>query len=373
LGIVSQRALDQAATNARANFETIANSANASAEDIERAFLAWAEAARAAAEDSDEARQREVESMLLAQATALGLRDAYLSLGGINRTTTDTTRNLSDSQRDLGNSAKDASDGVQRVVGSSNDLNIAFLNSREQIRNAITDLRGYSSAAADAVEEIVSGLDRWDNKIRAIEALEASDFVGDGAVDEASARIAQLEAELEATGATADALAERVDMAFNYLRDTDATVLAITRLKQEVIEAEIAAERLAQRGERLQAEFAGLADALDAGSIGLSEYADKLDRLIDANYRLGEEELEPLRAALDDARRKMDDFARSAQDGLIALQKEWADLNDQQEEVLRLEYEQDRLEIEMQLAEAKAQSNTDAITALNEQLSLLDK
>ncbi|AHF03441.1 tail protein [Marichromatium purpuratum 984] len=373
LGIVSQRALDQAATNARANFETIANSANASAEDIERAFLAWAEAARTAAADSDEARQREVESMLLAQATALGLRDAYLSLEGINRTTTDTTRNLSDSQRDLGNSAKDADEGIKKVVGSSNDLNIAFLNSREQIRNAIADLRGYSSAAADAVEEIVSGLDRWDNKIRAIQALEASDFVGDGAVDEASARIAQLEAELEATGATADALAERVDMAFNVLRDTDAVVLAITQLKQEVIEAEIAAERLAQRGERLQAEFAGLTDALDAGSIGLSEYADKLDRLIDANQRLGEEELEPLRAALDDARRKMADFTEDAQAGLRDLQAEWAELNGQQLEALLLEQEAQRLEIEMALAEAKRDGNTEAIRALEDQLDMLEQ
>ncbi|TCW32693.1 phage tail tape measure protein [Marichromatium gracile] len=313
-----------------------------------------------------EARLREIETMREEMRHRQMLND-------INNNVTDTTRNLSDSQRDLGNSAKDASDGVQRVVGSSNDLNIAFLNSREQIRNAIADLRGYSSAAADAVEEIVSGLDRWDNKIRAIQALEASDFVGDGAVDEASARIAQLEAELEATGATADALAERVDMAFNYLRDTDAVVLAITQLKQEVIEAEIAAERLAQRGERLQTEFSKLGEALDAGSIGLSEYADKLDRLIDANQRLGEEELEPLRAALDDARRKMADFTEEAQAGLRDLQAEWAELNGQQLEALLLEQEAQRLEIEMALAEAKRDGNTEAIRALEDQLDMLEQ
>ncbi|NKN34228.1 hypothetical protein [Marichromatium bheemlicum] len=337
---------------------------------------------RAATAADGEITQQEQAKLATQQATVEGVEAEIASmreqlrhrqmLADIGDSAADTTRTFSDSQRDLGNSAKVADEGIKKVVGSSNDLNIAFLNSREQIRNAIADLRGYSSAAADAVEEIVGSIDRWDNKIRAIEALEASDFVGDGA-DEASARIAQLEAELEATAETADQLAERVDMAFNYLRDTDAVVLAITQLKQEVIEAEIAVERLAQQGERLQAEFTGLADALDAGSIGLSEYAGKLDRLINANQRLGEEELEPLRAALDDARRKMDALTQSAEDGLNQWRAKLYEIQGQQTQLEEMNWRQDRLETERALAEARRNGNREEIAALREQLHLIDQ
>ncbi len=69
----------------------------------------------------------------------------------------------------------------------------------------------------------------------------------------------------------------------------------------------------------------------------------------------------------------MDEFAESARDGLRDLQSEWADLNDQQIQVLQLEQQTERLEIEQQLAEAKRNANTEEIAALEEQLVLLDQ
>lgn len=84
LGIKSQAELNQAAEAARAAFDAIVQGAKegeAAQEDVARAFLVWAEAARAASADSNEYTRNQVEALIRSRAAALGLRDALEEAG----------------------------------------------------------------------------------------------------------------------------------------------------------------------------------------------------------------------------------------------------------------------------------------------------
>lgn len=84
LGIRSQAELNRAAEAARAAFDAIVEGARhgaAAQEDVARAFFAWAEAARAAAANSNEYTRRQVEALIRTRAAALGLRDALDEAG----------------------------------------------------------------------------------------------------------------------------------------------------------------------------------------------------------------------------------------------------------------------------------------------------
>jgi chromosome segregation ATPase len=145
------------------------------------------------------------------------------------------------------------------------------------------------------------------------------------------------------------------------------------KLAREEVEAGIQAARMAQKFDKMQSDMSKLSNEFNSGSLGLAAYTDKLQALIAANATLGKEKLESLRAALADAKERMKSFADASRDGLRSLQIEWAELNNQTIEAERLRQQEKRLEIEMQLAQARKDGNKEAIASLSQQLALLDK
>ncbi|MBO8085775.1 MAG: tape measure protein [Marichromatium sp.] len=262
------------------------------------------------------------------------------------------------------------------------DAQLAAIEATESeiqtLQEAVRHKRALAEANRAAASSAEAAAEETTDAAEATEALDAS-------AQQSGASVRDLEQILRAAGVSAEALAdhasgaaEAFQEAWNAFDITDAIgtnnyVDLLSAREEAAVRAAKAQigynKALAEQG----ATFAALNDQLDAGEIGLDAFADGLERLINTNQRLGEEELEPLRAALDDARRKMADFTESAQAGLRDLQAEWAELNGQQLEALLLEQEAQRLEIEMALAEAKRDGNTEAIRALEDQLEVLEQ
>lgn len=124
---------------------------------------------------------------------------------------------------------------------------------------------------------------------------------------------------------------------------------------------------------RLRDATAEWIDKVNSGTLSLKELEHATWFANGAAGTLGDEELEPLRDAIQDAKDRMQDFADSAQDTLTNLRKEYLQLQGDKLAVLDMEYELDRLEIEEQLADAKRRGNAEEIKALQEALDYLKK
>jgi tape measure domain-containing protein len=130
LGIKSQTQLNSTRDNAREAFEAIvagARNGTAAQEDVVRAFKAYADAARAAAADSNQYTQDQVNEQLAVQASVLGLADALGKAGDAGKKAgSDTSESFDDAKKhidDAGDAAKRFGDDVgdaadeQRHIG----------------------------------------------------------------------------------------------------------------------------------------------------------------------------------------------------------------------------------------------------------------
>lgn len=86
---------------------------------------------------------------------------------------------------------------------------------------------------------------------------------------------------------------------------------------------------------------------------------------------LGEEQLQPLRAAIADAQRRMEDLRDSAQSTLDDIQDEWDQLNNNLDEIERRRAEKREAELLAQIAAARAAGDREALADLERALSLL--
>lgn len=91
----------------------------------------------------------------------------------------------------------------------------------------------------------------------------------------------------------------------------------------------------------------------------------------DSLYLLGNQQLDPLRAAIADAERRMLDLRDAAQSTLDSIQDEWDQLNNNLDEIERRRASKREAEIAAQLATAKASGDREAIADLEKALHLL--
>ncbi|AHF04073.1 tail protein [Marichromatium purpuratum 984] len=380
MGIDSQAALDQAADNARQNFETISGAANATAEDTRRAFEAYARTALKASADSSEAKQAEVDAMLQAQAAALGLLDVYQQLNGTAAESAQkANQSIASKQAEaaalqaLKEASEDAAEKTEELGASTEQTGGIAAWMAAVINSTMDDLRQYSAAAADAVQAILDSVDSWNNKIATIRQLDTSSLFDTSATAEAQREMAALGAAAESARSEINALDKAQRGAFNYLGPFWGGIQAIKEVELAAIEAERRMLGMEIAAAELGDALGDLQRQLDDGGISTSEFVDAAERLEFQFQRLDDEDLEGLRDAIRAAKEEMADFTESAQAGLRDLQAEWAELNGQQLEALLLEQEAQRLEIEMALAEAKRDGNTEAIRALEDQLDMLER
>lgn len=167
LGIKSQSALNAARDSAREAFEAIAKGAaegKASTEDVQRAFRAWAAAARAAAVDSSAAVRAQVEAQIEAQAAAFGLTEELKRAGDAGA---DAGRRTAAGFQQAGDAAANTAKIVDAVgnagaqVGASVDTATAAINrmaaeteaARGPMKSLTVDLSEFGAAAIQAFSD----------------------------------------------------------------------------------------------------------------------------------------------------------------------------------------------------------------------------
>lgn len=299
LGIQSQASLNAARDSAKEAFDAIRNGAaqgKASVEDVRRAFRAYADAAKAAAADSDSWQQAQVQSQLDVMGAIYQTGDAYEKMGESGRAAMAKVERAALDGRaaviDLGNSAAQASADVDGLGNAASDagskvqeastatagfsLNLGSLS--EKAREAITSAKGLAEFAtvwnglAQQRRELAKYTEELERSTKATDGLDQKrqelasrfDLLGEGDFekvlqlegqiaqqqaqrDQASRQAAEdrrkaVQAELEAQ--------ERADQArVGKTGGTETLVIDWRAPKREVVAAESAAER--EQAERL--------------------------------------------------------------------------------------------------------------------------
>lgn len=150
LGLKSSEALQLAADRAKAAFEAIRSSATASTGDIERAFIAYAQAAVEAAEAAGASQKDATQSLLRSQAAALGLYDALKRAGLSGLETGDHIAKgmqaAKEATDDLSSKAREAADAVSETGEKT----------EETSKRAEEGVRAFASALASIINEYKS-------------------------------------------------------------------------------------------------------------------------------------------------------------------------------------------------------------------------
>lgn len=173
LGITSKAQLDATRDAAARAFDTIvagARRGQAAQEDVRAAFLAYVDAARAAAANSSAAAQAQVEAQLQAKAAALGLKDALDSVGaagakagdnvaaGASKAaaalddTADSADQAADSAGKLGQQSNNAAQGLQNVADAGQQAASIGLDVSKAFADASTSLDGLDRIAFNVLE-----------------------------------------------------------------------------------------------------------------------------------------------------------------------------------------------------------------------------
>lgn len=166
LGIKSQRELDAARDAAEQFFNAIvdgARTSGAAQADVQRAYDAYARAARDAAALQTQAVRDQVEAQLRARAAALGVKDALDAVGDAGATAGARTAAAADDAAaaldNLGDAADGAASSASSLGDSADDAAGGLRNAAEAGREATGFALDMSAAFADAAAGL-DGLDR---------------------------------------------------------------------------------------------------------------------------------------------------------------------------------------------------------------------
>lgn len=161
LGIKSQAELQKLADTQRAALETVTaahRQGEAAIEDVQRAFEAYAATARAAAKDSSEALQQQVEAQLQAEATALGLADKLKQAGDAGKAAGQEVgkafADAKDSISDAGDAADELKDKTAETADEMADVGANASATALQVNSAINTVLVLTDAQQRALRDI---------------------------------------------------------------------------------------------------------------------------------------------------------------------------------------------------------------------------
>lgn len=330
LGLKTQQQLDQAAANARASFDRIKDSGTASAEDIKRAWLAYAQAQIAASADSSAAKQAETRATLETQAAALGLGDAFAKLAGNREADTAAAGRNAAANRDVADSAGTAGDALDRIAENTGKLAAgvtSYSSAFGDLRNSIAGLSAKAVALYDELNRDQAA--PWLAELR-----EQSSGSAEG---------------LRAAAAAARALASE---SAHLMTPIGNIVAHAEQVKARFYEASAAVKEME---ERLNSGSASAADLDRAAALARSS----LDILDD-------QQLDGLRSAIDSARQKLEALRDSARNTVDSLRDELDQLDGDQLAIERRRAAKQQEELAEQLKAARAARDSQAIADLLE-------
>lgn len=362
----------------------VARAEAAGAEAVARATQARAEAALAAAE------------ALRAKATATGddttetlaaLEAAELhaqALGLESQAAAEAARSaqaLAAARRGVASGAEDLAAGEEQAAQTTIVLNEQTQLTGDLMRwmvgeiNAATGaLATYSQRAKETADAIIAGFGAFEDKTRAIRNLDEYALIATDRLGTLRNELAQLEQGAAEAGDVIQRLQEYIRQPilldwrgfYEGLRDIAELEKRLALAAATQKRMEIGAEQLGNRLKALQGDY-------QSGALSIGEYAQQLNGLQREFHFLGEEQLEPLRAAITDAQRRLEDLRASAADTLASLRDELDQLEDRQESVEQRSYQRRQEELAQRLEEARQSSNTQAVQDLQESLAVLDR
>lgn len=300
LGITSQRELERTRDSAKQAFETIAQGARtgeAAAADVRRAFVAYGQAAIAAAKDSGEAAQRQVEAQLRAQAAAIGVKGALEEIGVAGTQAGKQVADGADKATEALNAAADASTGS---AAAAEDTRTALGGVLGALVAMYQKFSAVSPAAAEFFKEAYNGSVRLSTSLASV-----------------AEKIARAEKATDAAIATQLTSARELTEQFDRVAEAgEGAGLAFESAARQ------GEERLRQfadqaREGRGQLELLNQAD-LDALSESATKAADKI-AAIKAEAKSAGEELAALSRSLQD------DLDRRAGNEAAVLEREHQD------------------------------------------------
>src|SRR5690554_6687194 len=338
LGVTSQAEFAKMAAAAKEAFETIKQS-DAPLEDQRQAFLAYAKTAIEANKNVTAAQRANVEEQLRVVAASLGMSDQLRELIGL--------------QQQLGEQGEQSGEQVRRgAQGGADGMN--------ELSDATEQATGRTQGLGSALANLLNGA--RDDLLQ---------------LSEATAALFDSKLGIESSG---------------VLTETEALKAAIAGLKNEIGDMYLAAARpdftgissfiskvnqahgtskLAFQEQKLAAVQL-IQEMNNAGNVTQGTINKASAALSQLNL-LGQEDLGPLRSALDSANSKLQAMNDNAKSTLDSLQNELDRLQDNQAAIQQRDYQNKRTELVNAIEDARRMGNQEAIKQYTEALSVLEK
>src|SRR5690554_5895534 len=338
LGVTSQAEFAKMAAASKEAFEVIQQS-GAPLEDQRQAFLAYAKTAIEANKDVTAAQRANVEEQLRVVAASLGMSDQLRELIGL--------------QQQLGEQGEQSGEQVRRgAQGGADGMN--------ELSDATEQATGRTQGLGMALANLLNGA--RDDLLQ---------------LSEATAALFDSKLGIESSG---------------VLTETEALKAAIAGLKNEIGDMYLAAARpdftgissfiskvnqahgtskLAFQEQKLAAVEL-IQEMNNAGNVTQGTINRASAALSQLNL-LGQEDLGPLRSALDSANSKLQAMNDNAKSTLDSLQNELDRLQDNQAAIQQRDYQNKRQELVNAIEDARRMGNQNAVKQYTEALSVLEK
>lgn len=343
LGLTPQAGLDALAKQARTAFETIRDSGTAAADDVRRAFLAYAKDALAAVAEGTEAQKAEVRAQLESQAALLGMRDALRELSGARDTDTAAKKRNAQATDEGTEKQAQANEALREGASASQGMAQALAAAR-------AGLYGLSQAAGIAYDKLIASRpgEMWPAQVA--EQIRGAEAAAAGGAEQ----LRYLAQQAREAAAAANYFGRaRAGFALDAFADQ---AIIVERVKARFYDAAAAVSEMQQRLEAAtQAGTVGMRD-IEAGAAAARAGADLLDA----------QQLDGLNGALDAARQKLTALKDAATDTLTALRNELDELNGNAVAIENRRAAAQRLALQQQLDAARASGDAAALNALRE-------
>lgn len=351
-GITTISILREQAAAAKATYEQVKQGAAdgvASTNELNQAFLKYAEAAIKAAAAGDQ----QVDASIRQQAANLGLVDNIDQLIG-------QYQRLKEVQGNVGN---DAEENEVRVANANKGIGTTMENTMgvvvKSAEQAGTSLAGVAEFFTDFLRGVTAEVAELS---KGAVAYFKSILYGQTLLIDSSS-------ELDKTIETYRSLTGEI----NDLQNQLAIAIDFTGISTFARKAEIAGKQAqaAYYGQRI--ELLKMVDALNAaegGNIGLIRSAE---RAANSMSLMNDQDLGVLKSAIDSAKSSMDSLRDSAQSTLDTLQDELDGYLGRQDEIEKRRYQQELTEIKAQLAKAERTGDQTLINQLREAEKTLGK
>lgn len=329
LGTTSQAELLKAAETAKKSFEVIQASGTASAEDVERAFAAYAKTVQ---ETGDEALISAVET----EAAVLGLTTQLGEAGKAGSKAGDDIKGGLDkaaiAAKELKAEQDAAADAAEQRSNKVAAWGAAFAKALTNARESVTAL---STAARNMFEEKIGSNQFVEESLSASEALEKT-----------QQRVDEL------------ARARQRLMSNSFAAWFADTALAAAEVRKEFYAQAVAMERLQEQ--------------VESGTLSMGQLNRMSETAVNQFDLLDDQRLNGLQGAIDSARHKLESLNASAEDTLTNLRKRLADIRGDTEESQRIQYDTERKRLQELLAEAEQAGATDAAADYQKSLGTLE-